>query len=211
MSGNATPEALYWEHKYAGSGWTSAYDLWMGDLSPWPGTVLDLGCGGGGNTRWLLSQGREVVACDLSQNAVDAVVRDLGVEAWRLDMREKLPFADGRFGLVAADLSLHYFSQEETFRILGEIARVLAPGGALLFRVNSTADVNYGAGDGEETERHLYRGKDGRYKRFFDQEDLFSFFRDWSFSWLREDTSDRYGARKYLWCGCAQPYKEKDA
>lgn len=142
MKTELTPEAQYWESKYAGDGWTHAYDLWMGDLSPWPGSVLDLGCGGGGNTRWLLSQGREVVACDLSRNAVDAVARDCGVEALCLDMREGLPFPDGRFGLVAADLSLHYFTEKETFFILGEIARVLSPGGALLFRVNSTADGN---------------------------------------------------------------------
>ena len=211
MTDKLTPEARYWEEKYAGSGWTSAYDLWMGDLTPWPGAVLDLGCGGGGNTRWLLSQGREVTACDLSQNAVDAVARDLGVEALCLDMRAGLPFPDNRFGLVVADLSLHYFSQAETFRILEEIARVLGPGGALLFRVNSTADAHYGAGAGEELERHFYRWPDGRRKRFFAREDLLFFFRDWTLTDLHEDTSDRYGSRKYLWQGRAVPNRKTDA
>jgi hypothetical protein len=49
---------------------------------------------------------------------------------------------------MIADLSLHYFSWDETKKIVNEIKRVLKEDGFLLVRVNSVNDTNYGAGKG---------------------------------------------------------------
>lgn len=92
-------------------------------------------------------------------------------------MSKGLPFEDNVADIIISDLSLHYFTEQKTFEILDEIKRVLKPNGLLLFRVNSVKDVNHGAGEGKEIEPHLYETTDGRYKRFFDEEDIKKFFR----------------------------------
>lgn len=182
-------------------GWLERFEDIVSDCTQ---PVLDLGCGSGADTAWFLKKGKSVVACDRSKAAVEGVGKRFPqVRALVFDMLGGLPFPDGSFGIVCADLSLHYFGREDTFRILGEIKRVMAPGGYLLARVNSLKDVNYGAGQGEETERHLYRMADGRLKRFFDREDVEYFFPDFRIISCTEQTTDRYGAEKVMLCICA--------
>lgn len=81
-------------------------------------------------------------------------------------MLDGMPFSDDSFELIIADLSLYYFKELDTIKILKEIRRILASGGHLIFRVNSVNDVNYGAGKGKIIEHHLYETSDGRLKRF---------------------------------------------
>ncbi len=114
-------------------------------------------------------------------------------------MSKGLPFEDNLTDIIIGDLSLHYFTEQQTFKILDEIKRVLKPNGLLLFRVNSVKDVNYGAGEGKELEPHLYETDDGRYKRFFDVEDIEKFFSSWEKLYMREETLGRYGSEKILW------------
>lgn len=73
---------------------------------------------------------------DLSARAIE-FVRGLGFSAQVSDMREPLPFEDGRFDLVTGRCSLHFFPPEHTRALFGEILRVLRLGGRLLFVVNS--------------------------------------------------------------------------
>ena len=94
---------------------------------------------------------------------------------------------------------MHYFRERTTFEVLEEIKRVLKPDGILLFRVNSVKDVNHGAGEGKEIEPHLYETSDGRYKRFFNQEDIERFFEDWEALFIHEEIMGRYKKEKVLW------------
>lgn len=116
-------------------------------------------------------------------------------------MTKGLPFIDDFTSIIISDLSLHYFTEEKNYDILEELKRVLKPNGILLFRVNSVRDVNYGAGDGTEIEPHLYEAEDGRYKRFFDEDDIKRFFANWEELYLHEETMGRYGLEKVLWRG----------
>ncbi len=99
---------------------------------------------------------------------------------------------------MIADLCLHYFTKADTLHILDEIQRVLMPGGHLFVRVNSINDVNYGAGQGEEIEHHLYLNEDGCLKRFFDEADIRELFGAFEIEYLREERMTRYAADKYL-------------
>ena len=62
-----------------------------------------------------------------------------------------------------------------TFHIIEEIKRILKPNGILLARVARVDDYAYGAGVGEELEKHYYFEGD-YYKRFFDEIDVKKFF-----------------------------------
>lgn len=138
--------------------------------------VLDLGCGIGYDCSYLTQRGLEVIACDFSEVALARLKERVeGVETKLLDISEKLPFEDNSFDLIIADLSLHYFDSVTTKKIMQEVKRILSPKGCLLARVNSTQDVNHGAGKGEKIEDNFYF-VGGYNKRFFTINDAEQFF-----------------------------------
>ncbi len=168
--------------------------------------VLDLGCGSGNDTLDLIDRGKEVIPCDQSEFAIRQIREHFPEvrEALCFNMLDGFPFEDHSFDLVIADLCLHYFDTADTDRILSGIRRILVPGGHLIFRVNSIRDVNHGAGQGREIEPHLYETGAGTLKRFFDEEDIRRFFRDFTLEYLREETMERYRMEKRLFTGCAR-------
>lgn len=171
--------------------------------------IIDLGCGSGNDTLYLVERGKKVIPCDYSRNAVQNIQKNFPeVERTEcFDMTKGLPFEDNFTDIIISDLFLHYFTEEKTFEVLNEIKRVLKPDGILLFRVNSVKDVNHGAGEGKEIEPHLYETGDGRYKRFFDAQDLEGFFTDWKKLYIHEETMGRYDLEKVLWKGAMQVKK----
>jgi len=163
--------------------------------------IIDLGCGSGNDTKYLITKGKAVIACDFSSRAIENIRKNFpevyGAECF--DITEKFPFEDNFTEMIIADLSLHYYSERVTAEVLEEIRRVLRPEGLLLFRVNSVKDFNHGAGKGTEVERHFYKTSDNRFKRFFDREDIFKFFSGWQILHLEEEEMLRYAQPKMLW------------
>ena len=151
--------------------------------------IIELGCGKGKDTLYLVEKGKKVIPCDYSSTAIENIQRNFPeVERTEcFDMTRGLPFDTDFTDLIVCGLSLHYFTEKTTFEILEEIKRVLKPGGILLFRVNSMNDVNYGAGEGREVEPHLFETSVGSYKRFFDREDIERFFAGWEEIYVREE------------------------
>jgi SAM-dependent methyltransferase len=101
-------------------------------LQPWLGTdqrILDAGCDPGGNGAWLASNGR-VIGVDLAQEALEFVRAGRPATTPVLASAERLPFADGAFD-VAVGITLLYTVGDDV-AALGELARVLRTGGALL-------------------------------------------------------------------------------
>ena len=95
---------------------------------PSDGLLLDAGGGTGRVSRALAPRVRGGVVCDASLGML-ARARPAGLEAVQ-GHAERLPFADGVFGCVLVVDALHHFrSQREA---IGELVRVLAPGGRML-------------------------------------------------------------------------------
>lgn len=176
------------------------------------GSVLEIGCGRGYDTRYLLDAGCHVTLLDLSWNALQQVVNTLHpVQPVNAALPAPLPFRSESFAFVVAGLSLHYFLWHDTCMIIREIGRVLQPNGKLIFRVNSTEDVAHGAGRGEEIEPNLYYYK-GRYKRFFTESmcrDLFD--SSWRVEVLRPWLETRSQKSKPTWMGVIQRESPIDA
>ena len=195
-----------WDEHYRASGgaevavddWLAGHLAELGKPENWP--VIDLGCGLGNNTRYLDERGIPTVACDYSEVALEAVRRRFPrAETRHLDLRDGLPFADATVRLCIADLSLHYFDWPTSLFILGEIRRVLVPGGRLYCRVNSTRDHNHGAGVGEEIEHNFFAGPAG-HKRFFDRPMIDALFGAvFILHACEEKTMQRYEKEKWLW------------
>jgi len=97
---------------------------------PKPVAVLDLACGAGRHTQALRNRGYRTFGIDLSLTLLAHPTR---VPSTAGDMRQ-LPFKESTFDWVLNFFtSFGYFERErENFRVLEEIARVLAPGGRFL-------------------------------------------------------------------------------
>lgn len=138
--------------------------------------IIDLGCGLGNDTLYLLEKGFKVISCDKSKVALEYIQSQINnTQTLKVDIKKKLPFGDSKISVLIADLSLHYFSDEETKNIMREIKRVLKPSGILISRVNSIDDFNYGALSENILENHYYLF-DGYKKRFFDEQDIVKYF-----------------------------------
>ncbi|APU43342.1 class I SAM-dependent methyltransferase [Streptomyces sp. TN58] len=126
--------------------------------------VLELGAGHGRDALYFARAGFAVQATDFSKTGLEqlvAAVRELGV-ADRIttmvhDVREPLPLPDdamdGGFAHVLLCMAL---STEEIHQVVGEVRRVLRPGGAFLYTVRHTGDAHYGAGSfhGDDIDEH---------------------------------------------------------
>lgn len=165
-------------------------------------SILDLGCGSGNNSLYLINRGKKVYAADQSENAISNIRKNFPeiAEASILNMLDGIDYPEHLFGIVVADLSLHYFTTDENRRILQDIKKILKPDGHILIRVNSIHDVNHGAGSGEEIEHHFYRTDDGMFKRFFDEEDIKTIFSDFNIFFCEEQQMMRYKREKIVYC-----------
>ncbi|AYG01395.1 class I SAM-dependent methyltransferase [Lactococcus allomyrinae] len=192
----------FWENIYNHEK-NAEYDGWLDSFLPdlSKGKVLDLGCGNGAVSNFLMRQSVDVLACDFSEEALkNCTLLNPKIKTQKVDLREGLSFTDKSFSSVIAELSLHYFSSALTEQILREIWRILDDEGLLFVRVNSTKDVHFGAGQGEEIEQNFY-SKNGNTKRFFDEEMIQHFFltENWEKVFVSEQTKIRYENEKTFW------------
>ena len=156
---------------------------------------------------YLLEIGKEVIPCDYSINAINNIKKLPELkEIKHFDMTKEIPFNDNFTDIIIADLTLHYFSEEQTFNILEEIKRILKPNGLLIFRVNSTRDTNFMPNNMLEIEHNFYETSDG-YKRFFNEEDINKFFEKWNIVYINQEDMGRYGHTKILWKGAVKVNK----
>jgi ubiquinone/menaquinone biosynthesis C-methylase UbiE len=95
---------------------------------PSVGWVLDAGGGTGRISAALRPLTEKVVVADLSRRMLRQA-RRRGLEGVVADV-ERLPFADGTFERVLVVDALHHFIRQQ--QSLGELVRVLRPGGRLL-------------------------------------------------------------------------------
>lgn len=161
------------------------------------GIFVDLGCGTGHISKTLKEKGKNVIAVDNSEVALSIVKEKIKVKTLYCDIKNKLPFDNNTVICMIADLSLHYFSEEDTFNILNEINRVLKDDGILIFRVNSILDINYGANSNCEIEKH-YFNVDNNKKRFFDIKDINYFFKMFNIVEVKENKMYRYDQEKIV-------------
>lgn len=159
------------------------------------GTFIDLGCGTGHISKTLKEKGKNVIALDSSKVALSIVKEEINVITIHYDIKNKLPFENDSVMCIVADLSLHYFSEKDTFKILNEIKRVLKDDGILIFRVNSILDINYGANSNCEIEKHYYNVNNNK-KRFFDIKDINYFFNMFNIVEVKENKMYRYDKEK---------------
>jgi SAM-dependent methyltransferase len=96
------------------------------------GPACDLGCGPGHIARYLRERGVDVCGIDLSPEMIEQARRlNPGIEFNQGNMLS-LDVADEAWGAIAAFYSIIHIPRAEVVHALGEMRRVLRPGGLLL-------------------------------------------------------------------------------
>ncbi|HEV2864284.1 MAG TPA: class I SAM-dependent methyltransferase [Pyrinomonadaceae bacterium] len=128
--------------------------------------VLDAGCGGGRNLVYFLRCGYDVSGVDLSTEAVTHVralasglAPDLPADNFRVEPVEAMSFAAAAFDVVISSAVLHFARDDEHWQaMMGEMWRVLKPGGIFFARLASSVGVEEQI---ERLEGRRYRLPDG--------------------------------------------------
>ena len=98
--------------------------------------VLDVACGTGVLTRAgaaRVGAGGEVAGLDPNRGMLTVAREQSPAIAWHEGTAESLPFSDGRFDAVVSQFGLMFFADRRA--ALGEMRRVLRPGGRLAIAV----------------------------------------------------------------------------
>lgn len=141
----------------------------------------------------------EVIALDLDfPRLIECCHRAPEAMLIQADLKDGLPLTTATFGAVVSSLSIHYFAWQTTLALVQEIRRVMASGGLLVLRVNSTRDSNFGAIGYPEVDGNLY-AVGNQTKRFFDRASLHELFRGWQIDAIAEREILRYEKRKWVW------------
>jgi tellurite methyltransferase len=108
--------------------------------------LLDLGCGNGRDSLFFANNGAEVLAVDISEQALSSLKQSNPNISTQLQNFEYLNLPKNSFDIIYAHLSLHYFNTDKTLEIFNTVKSALKPGGVFFIKVKSIQDWQYGEG-----------------------------------------------------------------
>jgi ubiquinone/menaquinone biosynthesis C-methylase UbiE len=94
--------------------------------------ILDLCCGAGQTTRFLVQFSDAVTGLDLSPVALSRAAQNVPQADYIEGAAEKMPLPDQQFDLVHISVALHEMETDQLRNILKEVYRVLKPGGVFV-------------------------------------------------------------------------------
>ena len=197
-------EEVYWEDNLKNNKTDFLKDNWMEKYVNEINNVqlkkaIDLGCGIGQDTMWLMEKGFDVISCDISEVALNKLKELIpNSKTMQVDIKGKLPFEDNSVGLVNANLSIHYFDMDNTIKIFNEIHRILKKNGLFIGRMNSDKNEGYIKETTKEIEKNFYYDY-GRYFRLFNKEQFDVLTKEWKVVCLNENITIRLNKKKALW------------
>jgi ubiquinone/menaquinone biosynthesis C-methylase UbiE len=124
--------------------------------------VLELACGPGRDLAYFKSQGCSMTGVDLSYGQLKSASAKVSVPLLRADMRN-LPLQDGQFDALWCCVALLHVRREDASLALGQMQRVLKPGGLLFL------SVLWGEGN-MEVRREIYNNSPEYYEFYKEPE-----------------------------------------
>ena len=161
--------------------------------------ALDLGCGLGQYTKYLMDKGFNVMSADISIEVLNKLKSNIqNANIKELDMSKPLPFDNNSFDLVFANLSIHYFDSKTTINLLKEIRRILKKDGYFIGSVNSSKTYKFIKDVAQQIEPNYYY-ENGRTVRLWDKEQFDEFFSGFNLIKLEEVETTRWNKTKIMW------------
>ncbi|HEY9612447.1 class I SAM-dependent methyltransferase [Allocoleopsis sp.] len=91
--------------------------------------VLDLCCGSGQATQFLVQSSQNVTGLDVSPVSLERAKRNVPQAKYVEALAEEMPFPDAQFDLVHTSVAMHEMPPSILRQIIKEVYRVLKPGG----------------------------------------------------------------------------------
>ncbi len=153
--------ATDWANDHHGdTWWIEGVDKFLSLLPP-GGRVLDVGCGAGVKTAYLLEQGYEAVGIDFSEKMIELAQERVPTGNFFVkDIKKPLAFTDKFDGIFAQAVLLH-IPKKEVLSVLENLVSNLKPGGSLYIAVKAIR------ADGPEEEVVKENDYGYEYERFF--------------------------------------------
>ena len=159
--------------KYSDAEWINKPTIFATQITsffPKTGRILDIGCGQGQDSRFFAELGYDVTGVDFSNTGIEFAKKKSKGNKYKnltfdkVDISQKLPFPDSSFDVAYSHLAIHYFDDNKTKEIIGEISRILKKGGVFACLVNSIHDPEYNTGEKigdnyfliRETKKHFF-------------------------------------------------------
>jgi cyclopropane fatty-acyl-phospholipid synthase-like methyltransferase len=121
--------------------------------------ILDLGCGTGRHTVFLMKNGFDVYGIDISKKAIEISskkLNDLGFKPkLKVNDMSSMDFDDGFFDGIVSTYTIFHSTIEKFRKTIAEIYRILKPGGLFIFNAISVKDGWYGKG--KEIEKNTFK------------------------------------------------------
>jgi len=91
--------------------------------------VLDLCCGSGQATQFLVEYSQDVTGLDISPVSLQRAQRNVPQSKYVEALAEEMPFPNAQFDLVHTSVAMHEMKPSQLRQIFKEVYRVLKPGG----------------------------------------------------------------------------------
>ncbi|NES04434.1 MAG: class I SAM-dependent methyltransferase [Okeania sp. SIO2F4] len=95
--------------------------------------VLDLCCGSGQTTNFLVKYSQNVTGLDASPLSINRAKKNVPSAQYVEAFAEDMPFSNNQFDLVHTSAALHEMNSEQLQQIIQEVYRILKPGGIFTF------------------------------------------------------------------------------
>ncbi len=185
--------------------WNRESSIWKGhysreQLPPFyqKGRLLDAGCGSGKYTLPLRMRGFDVVAVDVSDNALKMAVKRSKTRKLDIDFLAanvyQMPFADGSFDVIWCYGVLQHLLLKERELAVGEFRRLLRNEGLLFIEVFGEEDMRYG---GSEVEYNTFSRKNGIVYHYFNKNELSELLIGFSSSIAESRKEKRFDSKCY--------------
>lgn len=191
-------QKLAWEEEHKKTRWKGPFSIEpiLEQLKK-DDRILDAGCGKGRYLIPLLRKGYKVTGCDLALSALrELKQRDAEVAVCEIS---KLPFKASAFEAVLCYGVLQHLLEEERKIAVGEMRRVMKPGGLLFLEVLGREDMRYGA-SGEELEKNTFRRKNDILYHYFTSQEIRVILREFDFEIMKLEerkTEKHFKSRRY--------------
>ncbi|GAB4174533.1 MAG: methyltransferase domain-containing protein [Coleofasciculaceae cyanobacterium] len=105
---------------------------WQGLTISLDSRVLDLCCGSGQATKFLVQLSQDVTGLDISLLSLERAKRNVPQAKYVEALAEDMPFPDAQFDVVHTSVAMHEMSPSALRQIIKEIHRVLKPEGVFM-------------------------------------------------------------------------------